>query len=278
MILSSLHFAIMGVSVKLLSITSISLFEIIFYRGFISTLIIFASFYKNPPKNNGGKLFFLILRGFTGSVAINIYFYNIATMTLANSTTFSNTAPIFTLIFSSFIIKEYLSKKYWLLVFVSFIGIILISKPNITSMTIYDYFGILNGVFAAFSYIIIRYIKDNYDTRIIVLSFTIQGTLSAIFLLLITKQSFSIPDFYQIFLIIIMGITATLGQIYMTKSYKFEKAGIASAVSYSNVIFSAILGLFFFKEFPDLSSFAGIILILFSGVILGLNKENKMSD
>jgi drug/metabolite transporter (DMT)-like permease len=68
--------------------------------------------------------------------------------------------------------------------------------------------------------------------------------------------------------VVVMGLFATLAQIYMTKAYGATKAGIVGAVSYSNILFSIFLGLFIGDPFPDLSTWLGIGLIVMAGIFV----------
>ena len=74
-------------------------------------------------------------------------------------------------------------------------------------------------------------------------------------------------------IIILLGIFATLAQIYMTKAYSFAKAGIIGTISYSNIVFSIILGLVLGDTFPSLLIVFGIILIVISGILVSSKKE-----
>ncbi len=54
----------------------------------------------------------------------------------------------------------------------------------------------------------------------------------------------------------------------MTKSYSLAKAGIVGTISYSNIAFSIILGLFIGDAFPSFIVLLGIILIVISGIMV----------
>ena len=83
---------------------------------------------------------------------------------------------------------------------------------------------------------------------------------------------FVLPQGIIWFYIIAIGISATLAQVYMTKAYGETKAGIVGSVSYSNIVFSIILGLFIGDALPNISTTFGIVLIILAGVMVSRAK------
>ncbi len=84
--------------------------------------------------------------------------------------------------------------------------------------------------------------------------------------------SFIMPTFNDWFYILLLGIFSTYAQIYMTKAYSFAKAGIIGTISYSNIVFSIILGLILGDKFPSILIIFGIILIVVSGILVSDKK------
>jgi drug/metabolite transporter (DMT)-like permease len=282
MLLASFLFAGMGAFVKILS-DSMSSVEIVFFRNAIGLVIILVSIYKSPLNQVGGKPFLLFLRGFVGFLALLMYFYNIATIPLAEAITFSKTSPIFTAIFAYIFIKEKLSIQGWVGVFIGFIGIMFITGFDINNLSKSDWLGILSGVGAGLAYTSIRELKNYYDTRAIVFSFMFIGTIGPIIIMILAEfyQSdtydfilapFTMPTSKEIFFIICMGVLATISQLSMTKAYTLAKGGIVGTISYSIIIFSIILGMMLGDSFPSFFILIGIALIIFSGFLVSYTK------
>jgi drug/metabolite transporter (DMT)-like permease len=59
----------------------------------------------------------------------------------------------------------------------------------------------------------------------------------------------------------------------MTKAYSCAKAGIIGTISYSNIAFSIILGMFLGDAFPDRWIVLGIALIVISGLLVSNKKD-----
>lgn len=285
MLFSSFLFAIMGVFVKDLS-ESMSSLQIAFFRNFFGVVIILYSVYRTPFAQKGGKLWLLIFRGLMGFTALLAFFYNIAHIPLADAMTFSKTAPIFTALFAFIFLNEKLNLFQVLAIIVGFVGIIFIIQPNGLTLSKSDILGIFSGVGAGLAYTSVRELRNYYDSRAIVLSFTVVGTVSPAILLVIgtlfeTPQYLDfmlapiiVPTLEQLPTIVILGVLATFAQIYMTKAYGETKAGIVATVSYSNILFSLLLGIFIVgDEVPNIYTFGGIILIILSGIFVTLKSR-----
>ena len=282
MLLASLLFAFMGVAAKELT-DSMSSVEVVFFRNVFGVFFILISIYKSPLKQLGGRFWLLIFRGVAGFVALLFFFYNISQIPLGEAMTFSKTSTIFTAVLAYIFLKEKLGIKGWIGVFIGFIGIVFITEFDGSSLEKSDYLGILSGVGAALAYTSIRELRKFYDTRAIVLSFMAIGTIGPVILMIIGSfysnpnldfmlGTFIIPKLDDWIYIILLGIFSTYAQIYMTKAYTFAKAGIIGTISYSNIVFSIILGLLWGDAFPSMLIILGIILIVISGILVSSKK------
>lgn len=282
MLLSSLLFGIMGAFAKLCSAHMSSL-EVVFFRNLFGVVLVGITLVKSPLVQQGGRPLLLFFRGFMGFVALLAFFYNIAHIPLGDAMTFSKTAPIFTALFAYLFLKEHLSILGWLGIFIGFFGIVFITQPTGLSFSKTDILGIFSGVGAALAYTSVRELRHYYDTRAIVLSFMVVGTLGPLLLLVLSEflhvnsldfmlGEFVMPDGVVWLYIAGMGIFATSAQYYMTKAYGSSKAGIVGAVSYSSIVFSIVLGLWLGDALPDPITLCGIVLIVIAGIMAAKGK------
>ncbi len=282
MLIASFTFAIMGAFAKLASAHMSSL-EVVFFRNIAGVILVGLAVIKRPMVHVGGRPFLLFFRGFMGFSALLAFFYNIANIPLGDAMTYSKTSPIFTAIFAFILLKEKLSLKGWLAIFIGFVGIVFITQPTGPGFSKYDLLGIFSGIGAALAYTSIRELKAYYDTRAIVLSFMLTGTIGPIILFTISPYlnipeldfmlgEFVMPQGIVWVYLIAMGVFATISQILMTKAYGETKAGIVGAVSYTNILFAIVVGLVLGDPFPSLTTSFGIILIVFAGIMVARAK------
>lgn len=278
MFLASLSFAFMGGFVKMLS-EELSPLESTFFRNLFGVIFIGITFFKYPLNQKGGKFLLLFLRGFIGFLALYAYFYNIAHIPLSEAVVYNKISPIFVAIFAFIFLKEKLHRNIILSIIIAFIGVLFIAQPENGVFDKYDILGILSGLGAALAYTSIRELRKFYDTRIIVLSFMLTGSVIPLIIMVVSNfdieflslisNKFIMPTQLIVWINILgLGFFATLSQYLMTKSYEYTNAGIVSSVSYSNIIFSIIVGYFLGDSFPDIFMMIGVILVIISGILI----------
>ncbi len=283
MLLASLFFAIVGAFAKILSREMPSV-EVVFFRNLISLLFVTATIFKYPIKQSGGKPWLLFFRGLMGLLGVLAFFYNIAHISLADAMTFSRTSPIWTAIFAYIFLGEKISKKGWIAIFVGFIGVVMIMKPNGLTFSKTDIIGIASGILAALAYTSVRELRKYYDARIIVISFMFMGSLfPAIFMWIsnyyyvpnldFMSAKFVLPSGILWLYIVGLGAFAALAQIYMTKAYGSTKAGIVGASSYAVILFSIFVGVALGDALPDFIGAFGIMLVVIGGILVARGKE-----
>lgn len=283
MLISAICLSFMGAIAKILA-GHLPAIEIVFFRNVIGVFLISLTFFKLPLNQEGGKPLLLFFRALIGLIAMLSFFYNIANITLSDAVTYSRMSPIFTVIFAFWFLKEKIGKKGWLAILLGFVGMIFIMQPNGFQFEKAHIFGILNAVCAALAFTSIRELRKYYDTRIIVLSFMGIGTIIPIISMILSSYyqndffsfmmgEFIMPKSFDWIYIIGMGISASFGQMYMTKAYGITRAGIVGAAGYSVIIFSLIIGLILGDSLPNILGFVGILAIISGGILIAREKN-----
>lgn len=283
MLVSALCLAIMGSMAKVLS-SNLPTIEIVFFRNSLGVILICISILKSPLKQVGGKPLLLFFRAFIGLIAMLSFFYNIANISLSDAVTYSRLSPIFTAIFALWFLKEKIGTIGWFAISLGFIGMLFVMQPNGLEFEKSHLFGILNALCAALAFTSIRELKKYYDTRAIVLSFMGIGTLVPVLAMVLSRYytnddfsfllgTFIMPDSSDWLFILGIGLSSTLGQIYLTKAYGITRAGLVGAVGYTVIPFSLIIGLFLGDELPNTLAFVGIFAIITGGLLIAKSKN-----
>ena len=277
MLLSAMIASLSGAVAKMLSDTMDPI-EIVFYRNFLGVLIILYTLKKVPVSINTSKLHLLFLRGVFGAVAMLLFFYTIANIPLGEAVILNKTSPFFVTILAYYLMKEAISRNTIIALIIGFIGITLIIKPFSIEISIDHIFGVLGGFFAAAAYATIKKIKDIYDARIIMLSFTCIGTILPLLLFLFTPYvNFQIhTDPFVWSLIVLMALASTASQWLLTRAYSLSPASIIGVVGYSSIPFAVGYGLILGDSLPDFLTFIGITLIVLGGILVS-KKPSKSS-
>lgn len=279
MLAASFLFALTMLSAKLLA-GSMGSVEVTFWRNAIGLGVLFIFIYRKPIHNIGGRPYTLIFRGVIGTIALLTFFYTISATSLSNAIIYAKTEPIFTAIFAFFLLGEKLRFRAVIAIVIGFIGVVALSGLEINYLHI---MGILTGFLSALAYISVRSLKAHYDERTVVFSFMFFGVLIPLLLMIgaefITSdmfafalQTFVMPHGIAWLWIILMGLAAAFGQLYMTRAYYYAKAGLVSTISYSVILFASLFGVVLGDLLPTPLIITGALLIIMSGVMLAREK------
>lgn len=284
MLAGALISALNGALTKVL-VEHISALEIVFFRSLIGVFIILYALKHTAPTLKGGKFLMLISRGVYGILAMILYFYTIKVIPLGEAITLNSTSPLFGAILAFYLLHEHLDKKTILALLIGFLGVILIVKPFGMMISYEHFLAILGGFFAAAAYTTIKRIKDYYDARVIVLSFSIIGTLiPGVFFLVAhffeapESIGFLFPKFimpstlYVWFLIAMIALISTLSQWLITKAYSTSHVSIIGVISYTIIPFSIAFGWMLGDPLPDAFTYLGISFIIIGGILVGMKK------
>lgn len=287
MLAGALISALNGALTKVLA-EYMSAMEIVFFRSIIGVVIILYALKHTAPTLPGGKFYMLISRGVYGILAMILYFYTIKVIPLGEAITLNSTSPLFGSILAFYLLQEHLNKRTILALVIGFFGIVFIVKPFGMMISYEHFLGILGGFFAAAAYTTIKKIKDIYDARIIVLSFSAVGTLLPGLFFLIAPYieapesiSFLFPEFimpstmYVWFLIVMIALISTLSQWLITKAYSTSNVSIIGVISYTIIPFSIAFGWMLGDPLPDALTYLGIGFIVVGGVLVGMKKKEN---
>ena len=264
MIIASICFTLMAVAVHFLR--ELSLTEIIFFRNLPIMLIVPLMLKQRKISFWGNNKSLLILRSLVSGFVMVAYFYSITAMNLTDAVTIKQLSPFFIIFLASILLGEKISFKIAFIFILAFIGAVLVVKPGFRSDIYPAIIGLLGAVLTAGSHVGLRQLRLTDHPLVIVnyFGYTI-GLLS--FGVLLWQGNFCIPSTSSLFILILLGLVGLGGQIALTKAYQMAPTNMVSLYLYSQIIFSAFLGILFFKEIPDLFTISGATLIIISGYL-----------
>ena len=240
-----------------------------FFRNLIAFIFAFVIMRKEnvsikPRKDALGGL---MVRSACGTVGILCNFYAVDHLVIADASMLNKLSPFFAIIFSLLFLKEKVSPMQWMLVIGAFAGSLLIIKPSFSNADMFPaIIGFIGGMGAGAAYTAVRRLSG----------MGVKGTYVVFFFsgfsCLVTLPSL-IFDYHamtliQLLYLILAGCSAAAAQFSITAAYFNAPAKEISVYDYSQVIFSAIIGMIVFGQMPDILSIAGYIIICAMAVIM----------
>ena len=266
-IISAFCFALMNMFVKLSG--DLPTFEKAFFRNFVAFFVALFMMIKDKkdfhfnPKN----LPALLLRSGFGVLGIICNFYAIDHLVLSDASILNKMSPFFVILFSFIILKEKLTLPQGLIVVGAFIGAVFVIKPDFSNAEwLPSLLGFIGGMCAGLAYTMVRYLGIRGEKgSFIVLFFS---GFSAVVLLPLMIMNFKMFTPFQLFALLMAGVSAAGGQFAITAAYTYSPAKEVSVYDYSQIIFAAGLGFFVFGDVPDLLSVVGYVIIVAMAIVM----------
>ena len=265
MFLSIIGFSLMDVIVKWSVDYPVG--QVLFFRGFFGIIFYFFiiprerlhDFYKTKRPGLHS------LRCLAGLIAIIAIFIALRKLPLATVVSISFAAPIFTTIFSIFLLSEKVGIYRWLAVLVGFIGILIITEPGISNLNIYYIFPIIFCLGLSYVAITLRQLSTTEPVWLISLFFSIAIT----FLSFLTLPfGWVMPSFSHFLILSLVGIFGGVSNLWLSQSYKYSEVSLVTPLKYLTLVFAIIFGYFIWDEIPTIKTLIGALLVIVSTLII----------
>ena len=241
--------------------------QVLFFRGFFGIIPIlflipkdrYVDFYKTT------RPMLHLKRCLAGLIALVAIFIALRNLPLATVVSISFAAPIFTTIFSIFMLNEKVGFYRWLAVIVGFVGIVIISEPGFSSLNFYYIYPIIFCLGLSYVAIAIRKLSSTEPVWLISFFFSFSIMILSFFSF---YQNWILPSFIDLFLLAMIGILGGLANLWLSQSYKFSEVSLVTPLKYLALIFAIIFGYFIWEEIPTLKTLLGAALVILSSFII----------
>jgi drug/metabolite transporter (DMT)-like permease len=199
-----------------------------------------------------------------GMLSMYTYFYAIAHLPLSDAVLLNYSVPLFMPLVEAAWLGERMPPRIWWPLGVGLAGIALILKPGSGLFQPAALVAVLSAVLGSIAQVGVRQLTDTEPTRRIVFYFAAGTTLVSAAPLPWTW----VPVPTSLWpALLLMGVLATLGQLSMTRAYRFSTAARVGPFMYTAVVFAAVMDFLFWQRVPDRLSVAGALLVVLAGVI-----------
>ena len=241
--------------------------QVLFFRGFFGVILYFIIMPRDRIKD-----FYLtkrpglhFLRCMSGLIALVAIFIALRNLPLATVVSISFAAPIFTTIFSIFLLSEKVGMFRWIAVLVGFIVIIIITEPGFSSFNIYFIYPIIFCLGLSYVAIAIRQLSTTEPVWLISLYFSIAITLASLVTL---PYGWVIPNFGDLILLMLIGVFGGVANLWLGQSYKLAEVSLVSPLKYLALVFAIAFGYFIWGEIPSFKTLLGAALVIISSIII----------
>ncbi|KAN0135178.1 hypothetical protein V8E53_007069 [Lactarius tabidus] len=293
---SQLFASAMNLSVKVLNSLDepVPTLELLLVRMVITYVCSVAYMYwkkiPDPLLGPKGVRTLLVFRGLTGFFGISGLYFSLQYLSLSDATVLTFLVPILTGFSGAVFLKEPLSLRELLAGLCSFVGVLLIARPQFLfgspqmfsdpskvtqTQRMFSVIVALIGVVGATgAYTIIRGIGKRAHVLHFMMYFSSQCVLACTLGMILFKQPLVIPTRTSwLVMLFLIGIFGFVSQTLLTMGLQRETAGRGTLAIYSSIVFAVVFEFIVFRTTPSALSIIGTLIIVSSAIYITLTKK-----
>ena len=242
-----------------------SVFQILFIKY---CFVLLLSLVESQRKKNysfykSGNIKIQILRSVLSIIESGCFVLSFRYLSLADAHSIASLTPVLVVALSAIILREQVSLKTWVAIFVGFIGVLIIMRPGLSIFDTKSLIPLAGAFFLSIYQIVTRKAseKDPNETSLFYTS------IVGIILMAIIGYNFWQPLMENSFIYFIaIGFFFSLGLYFQIIALSMARAGIIQPFHYTLIFWAIILGYIFYDDFPDIPTLIGGLVITVSGV------------
>ena len=250
-----------------------SIFQLLLVKYFF---VLCLSLFESKRKNNylfykSKNIKLQIFRSLLSMIESGCFVLSFKYLSLANAHSVGSLAPVIVVALSAIILKEKVSPKTWIAIFIGFIGVLIILRPT---SSIFDPKALL-PLIAAFIlglYQIVTKKVSNHDTNETSLFYT--SLIGLIVMSLLSSKFWTPVDKSSYSMFLGIGIFFSLGLYLQIIALSKARASIIQPFHYTLIFWAIIFGYIFYNDIPDMFTVIGAVIITCSGIFV-LNQTSK---
>ncbi|MCH2096643.1 MAG: DMT family transporter [Rhodobacteraceae bacterium] len=216
----------------------------------------------------------MLLRTGAVSVTALCIFYAFSVLPLAQVYAVIFAMPLFITVLSIPVLGEQVGPRRWAAVLVGLCGILVVLRPGQTDFQLGHLAAIVGAFFGSFASVIVRRVRAEERSSVIMLYPTLANVLIMGALLPLSYQPMAGRD---LMLSAVMAALAWGANLMLIAAYRKGEAVVVAPMQYCQILWATVYGFFFFDEWPDTFTFAGAGIVMVSGIYI-LGRESQRSD
>ena len=242
-----------------------SIFQLLFIK-YIFTLLLSCSEAKRKNnykfwQSNNVKL--QVLRSFFSIIESGCFVLAFRYLSLADVHSVGSLTPVIIVALSALILKENVSPKTWIAIFVGFLGVLIILRPGLSIFDIKSLLPLMAAFFLGLYQVVTRKVSENDSTETSLFYTSLIGFIVMSILAFVYWQPLTLNSY---FLFTCIGIFFSMGIYFQIIALSKARASIIQPFHYTLIFWAIILGYLVYDDLPDIPTIAGAIIIAASGI------------
>ena len=270
MCLSTIAFSIMHGLVRFVSEVlppfQIAFFRNIFGLAFLLPLLMRSRFAILRTKQIGLHA----LRGVINMAAMLMFFTALAISPIAKVTALGFTAPIFMAILAVLVLGERFRIYRWSAIFLGFVGMLIILRPGLVAIDTGALLVIGSAALWAVAMIIIK-IQSRTESSLTIVAY--MGIFLGVFSIAPAVWVWQPFGLQTLGFMVLIGLFGSIAQMAISESLKETDSTALMPFDFLK-IWTAMIGVWFFSEIPDIYTWIGATVIFLSGLFIAIRERS----
>ena len=178
-------------------------------------------------------------------------------------------APILTTILGIIILREAVSWKRWVAIFVGFFGVIIILQPTSDAFKIAAIAPMGSAAFGAARDVVTRAISGSENSLSILFTSMLMITIAGF---LTYPLGWSAVKLSHIWIFITSSLLVGLAQYLMIEAFRLGEVALISPFKYSSLLWATLISLVIWDDLPSKNVVLGAFILILSGIYLLKNE------
>ena len=242
-----------------------SIFQLLFIK-YIFTLLLSCSEAKRKNnykfwQSNNVKL--QVLRSFFSIIESGCFVLAFRYLSLADVHSVGSLTPVIIVALSALILKENVSTKTWIAIFIGFLGVLIILRPGLSIFDIKSLLPLMAAFFLGLYQVVTRKVSENDSTETSLFYTSLIGFIVMSILAFVYWQPLTLNSY---FLFTGIGIFFSMGIYFQIIALSKARASIIQPFHYTLIFWAIILGYLVYDDLPNIPTIVGAIIIAASGI------------
>jgi drug/metabolite transporter (DMT)-like permease len=236
-------------------------FEVAFFRCLFGLLAVIPFLAGTRGYTISGNPWLHILRSVVGVSGMFCGFYAVTHLPLATATAISFTKPLFLIVLAVLFLGEVVRWRRWTATVIGFLGVLVVLRPGSEVFSFAMIIALLGSFFIADVTVLVKKLSQTDRNVTILFYFGVITTLVSAVPAIFVWQT---PTGFEWPLLILVGVTAALGQYFSLRSFRIAETTAVMPFDYTRLLFAGLFGYLFFAEVPDGWTLLGCAILIAS--------------
>jgi drug/metabolite transporter (DMT)-like permease len=204
--------------------------------------------------------------------ATAFFFWGLGYLPIADTLSIFFVQPLLVTALSPFLLGERVGWRRWTAVVVGFAGVLIIIRPGFRELNPGILLALAAGASMALYLILTRRIAGTAHAMLTTFQ---TNAIGAVLLSIVIAWWWVWPGAWQAFLFVLVGLIAVAGHYLIVRAYDYAEASLLAPLAYTEMIMAVTAGWYFFGDFPDRWTFAGVGILIACAIYISW-RERKL--